>query len=40
VHGHFSVLYVDGLPVATDLSLATDTVFARWFAAYDPELAP
>lgn len=34
-----SSLHVDGRLVATDLSLATDHVFAGWFAAHDPELA-
>ncbi len=32
-------LRVDGRVVATDLSLASATVFAGWFAAYDPEYA-
>jgi CelD/BcsL family acetyltransferase involved in cellulose biosynthesis len=34
-----SSLHIDGRLVATDLSLTSDTVFAGWFAAYDPELA-
>ncbi len=32
-----SSLRVDGHLVATDLSLTTDTVFAGWFSAHDPE---
>jgi len=34
-----SSLRIDGQLVATDLSLTTDTVFAGWFAAHDPERA-
>jgi CelD/BcsL family acetyltransferase involved in cellulose biosynthesis len=34
-----SSLHIDGRLVATDLSITTDTVFAGWFAAHDPELA-
>jgi CelD/BcsL family acetyltransferase involved in cellulose biosynthesis len=34
-----SSLRIDGDLVATDLSLASDTVFAGWFAAHDPEWA-
>lgn len=34
-----SSLHIDGRLVATDLSLTSDTVFAGWFAAHDPELA-
>ena len=33
-----SSLLIDGRLVATDLSLTSDTVFAGWFAAHDPEL--
>jgi CelD/BcsL family acetyltransferase involved in cellulose biosynthesis len=32
-----SSLYVDGRLTATDLSLTSDTVFAGWFAAHDPD---
>jgi CelD/BcsL family acetyltransferase involved in cellulose biosynthesis len=34
-----SSLRIDGQLVATDLSLTTDTVFAGWFAAHDPDFA-
>jgi len=34
-----SSLHLDGQLVATDLSLTSDTVFAGWFAAHDPEYA-
>ncbi len=36
LHAVGSSLRVDGRLVATDLSLASDTVFAGWFAAHDP----
>jgi CelD/BcsL family acetyltransferase involved in cellulose biosynthesis len=39
LHAVASSLHVDGRLVATDLSLATDTVFAGWFAAHDPEFS-
>ncbi len=32
-----SSLRVDGKLIATDLSLASETVFAGWFGAHDPE---
>jgi len=34
-----SSLSVGGRPIACDLSLATDTVFAGWFGAHDPSFA-
>ncbi len=34
-----SSLFIDGRLVATDLSLTSDTVFAGWFAAHDPDYA-
>lgn len=36
----FSALVVDGRLVAADFSLATTTVFAAWFCAFDTSLAP
>jgi CelD/BcsL family acetyltransferase involved in cellulose biosynthesis len=39
LHAVGSSLRIDGRLVATDLSLTTDTVFAGWFAAHDPEFA-
>jgi CelD/BcsL family acetyltransferase involved in cellulose biosynthesis len=39
LHAVGSSLHIDGVLVATDLSLTTDAVFSGWFAAHDPELA-
>lgn len=39
LHAIGSSLRIDGQLVATDLSLTSDTVFAGWFAAHDPERA-
>ncbi len=39
LHAVGSSLSIDGELVATDLSLTSDTVFAGWFAAHDPEHA-
>ena len=39
LHAVASSLHIDGVLIATDLSLTSDTVFAGWFAAHDPEWA-